>query len=132
MDKKTYSKLLDSTITPAWLAPEQQEIIMNPLVEYIKSILPNKLFRFRECSELSFEALYHDQIWVSMSKFMNDDYDARIYYDDQKIKQDLDELYTNQGMLKVLENNDILDSVEETFKNIIPDMAMALSAFKQL
>lgn len=99
---KLYKQLLEGTIVPSNLPIDEQEKLYQPLNEFLSKNTPQKLFRYRECTELNIDAFDKSQIWASHSIDMNDDYDARIYYSRNLIQKQLKNFYENDNSLKIL------------------------------
>ena len=86
MNTARFEHLLNSTIVPSNIPHEEQLKICAPVIAYVNSNLPDRLYRFRKCSDINLEAFLKDQIWVSAAKNMNDGFDARIYFDRNLVK----------------------------------------------
>ena len=48
--------MLEQVAIPEALTSEEREPFLRTLMEYVHSIKPSKLFRYRECSEMQFDA----------------------------------------------------------------------------
>ena len=56
--------MLEQVVIPETLTLVEREPILKTIVEYVHRIIPSKLFRYRECSEMQLEAFYHDNIYM--------------------------------------------------------------------
>lgn len=81
-----YKQIIDDTVVPAILSYEEKNEKYKSLIQYVNRLLPCKLYRFRTCKERNLDAFYKDELWFSNGSSMNDDFDARLYYDKKKIK----------------------------------------------
>ena len=75
-NKKEFKNLLEQIAIPEALTLEQREPMLKTLVEYVHTMIPSKLFRYRECSETQFDAFYKDNIYASTADKFNDPYDC--------------------------------------------------------
>lgn len=78
---KQFKELLESTKVPQKLSESEQRTLFKPLLEFTHSIIPQKLFRYRSCSEEQFDALNNDIIYASTADKFNDPYDCLIRVD---------------------------------------------------
>ena len=81
--RSEFKKLLEETVIPEVMSYEEREPLLKPLLEYVHSITPAKLFRYRDCSETQFDAFYNDRIYAGNAQKFNDPYDCLIRYDKQ-------------------------------------------------
>ena len=84
--REKFAKILDSTVIPSDMHLSEQQQKYEALQNASNEILPQRLYRFRSCSELSFSAFDKDQLWVSTADCMNDGFDTRIYVDADSVK----------------------------------------------
>lgn len=122
INKTVYKQLLTETIVPEMLTEEDKIKAYHRLVSYVKDNIPKKLYRYRRFNEYSVDAFYKDELWFSNGTSMNDDFDARLYYDKNAIRKWLEESKNQNGMLKSLENiysgEKILEGKDEVFGDI--------------
>ena len=83
--RRIFKKLLEVTVVPETMSCKEKESVLRPLLEYVHSITPTKLFRYRDCSEIQFDAFYNDRIYAGNAQKFNDPYDCLIRYDKQYI-----------------------------------------------
>ncbi|MDE5946942.1 MAG: DUF2971 domain-containing protein, partial [Oscillospiraceae bacterium] len=72
--------------------------------------MPLTLFKYRNCTENHFDALYNDQIWTAAGELMNDGYDARIYFDKMEVEAQLADVFSDDSIKAMIKN--IQDKVE--------------------
>lgn len=85
MNRNEFAKLLNDTIIPECL--EQSEVAdrMRPIGVALKSMLPQKLYRYRSCSTLNLDAFDKDLIYAVTADKFNDPYDTLVYYNKDNI-----------------------------------------------
>ena len=54
-----FRKIIENTIVPMNLPEKEKQNCYDKVIECVKDILPNKLYRFRVCSERSLSAFYN-------------------------------------------------------------------------
>ena len=81
MNTARFEQLLNNTVVPSNISLEEQEKRYAPIISYVNANLPEQLYRFCKCTDNNLEAFLNDQIWVSAAKYMNDGFDARIFFD---------------------------------------------------
>ena len=85
MNRNEFAKLLNDTIIPECL--EQSEVAdrIRPIGVALKSMLPQKLYRYRSCSTLNLDAFDKDLIYAVTADKFNDPYDTLVYYNKDNI-----------------------------------------------
>lgn len=87
-----------------WLPKEWRRIAR--LIDRGAPFAPKQLYRYRSCSDRSFEALEKEELWFSKASKMNDDYDAMIPYDPDSLKKRIAKDYRKASKtLKKLKKN---------------------------
>ncbi len=86
-DTTEFEELLNKTVVPSNVSIDDQIKAYSTLQETIKRIIPKRLFRYRNCNDMSFSAFDKDELWVSSADCMNDGYDTRVFVDMEKINQ---------------------------------------------
>ena len=61
----------------------------NELQNESNKILPEKLYRYRNCNENSISAFVNDEVWVVKSNLMNDGFDTRPYIDMEEAEKNI-------------------------------------------
>lgn len=87
MDSEKYISLLERVCIPENTALEEALAQIRPLNDFLEAAVPEKLYRYRSCNELSLNALLQDEVWFSKPSKMNDDFDAMISYDLRKCEE---------------------------------------------
>lgn len=118
-DYEEYLKIIDSTFMPSTATQNEQQNAYKPLAQWIEKHTPPKLYKFRECNENNINAFRNEQIWFATGAKMNDDYDATLYSDNEKILADLHSLFDESGNLIFLhalkEGHSLPPALYETF-----------------
>jgi len=91
---------------------EEIEIGLN-LHSYTQKNTPNKLFRYRICSEYHIDAFKNNELWMSKPSKFNDPHDALLYINKQRIVNQL-------NSLSLPDSNSIRNQLKEdkNFRNI--------------
>lgn len=80
-ERRIFKEMLEEIIIPETMLLEKRISLLKPLLEYVNSITPSRLFRYRECSERQFDAFLNDRIYAVNAQLFNDPYDCLIRYD---------------------------------------------------
>lgn len=80
--KRIFKQKLEEVVIPETTPKEKWGELLRPIVEYAHSIMPPRLFRYRECSERQFDAFNNDRIYAVNAQMFNDPYDCLIRYDE--------------------------------------------------
>ena len=70
INKQIFADKLLSTSIPSNLPITDQQKRIESLQQNAHSLLPNRLYRFRTCSERSFDAFDKNKLWVSSADCM--------------------------------------------------------------
>ncbi len=79
--KRIFREILERTVIPEDMSYEERIPLLKPLEEYAHSIIPSKLFRYRDCTERQFDAFNSNKIYAVNAQMFNDPYDCLIRYD---------------------------------------------------
>ena len=93
VNKQIFAEQLLLTCIPSNLSITDQHMRIEPLQQIANSLLPERLCRFRVCSERNFDAFDKDELWVSTADCMNDGYDTRIFVDSKEVKHQIDNFF---------------------------------------
>lgn len=126
-----FRKIIENTIVPMNLPEKEKQNCYDKVIECVKDILPNKLYRFRVCSERSLSAFYNDELWFSNGSVMNDDFDARLYYDKKRIENWLNSLLSENG-LKIIEKLVTMEQPPLEIQNLIPNAKYLFENLKKI
>lgn len=86
---QAYREMIHSIVVPATLSHEEMLKRYQPFTDFLQVETPENLYRFRRCDERSIDAFDQDQLWFAPSYKMNDDFDALLYFDKERIKSGL-------------------------------------------
>lgn len=95
MEKRSFAERLLSIKIPSNMSMEEQQKALDPLIKTAHALLPDRLYRFRSCSDLSIGAFDKDELWASTADCMNDGFDTRFYIDKKAVKEQLYESLKN-------------------------------------
>ena len=95
----------------------QQEML--PISHAILQMMPNRLFRYRSCSDASVEAFVNDKVYAVTADLFNDPYDTLLRFDKDAIKQMFESLLSkdlsNGFRAALLQGIDFPDIVKQNF-----------------
>lgn len=123
MSDHEYKNMIHTLVVPENLPDEEKAKRYQPLIDFLKSNTPDKLFRFRSCKERAFKEFDQNILGFSPASEMNDDFDGMLYFDKERIKATLTGAVTLQTI------NGIIESVRkgeipEEIKNRIPEAVL--------
>lgn len=127
-----FKKIIENTIVPINFSVEEKTACYDKIIRCVKDILPNKLYRFRTCSERSLSAFYNDELWFSNGSTMNDDFDARLYYDKKRIEKWLKSFLSENGGLTVIEKLVTMEEPPLEMLNLIPNAKYVFENLKRM
>lgn len=78
--KRIFKEMLEKVSIPADLSREEWRALLSPILKYVYDITPSRLFRYRSCNEMQFDAFYNDRIYAVNARMFNDPYDCLIQY----------------------------------------------------
>lgn len=84
-----FKDILDRTILPEGISSEERNERLLPLVKHMSEHMPSKLFRYRDCSELSIDAFDKDILFASTSDKFNDPYDCLFRFDKEGVRNSI-------------------------------------------
>ena len=96
-----FNQLLEKASFNVVNPTEEERKACQELQEYISNHIPKKLYRYRRCDENSLNAFLNDQLWFSTGSKMNDDYDSMLYYDKKAIKNEIANIFDENGNIKM-------------------------------
>ena len=125
MERIEFGKLLDSVVIPEGTPAEVMATMVLPIREAIAGMMPESLFRFRNCADMHIDAFERDAIYAVTADSFNDPYDTLLKYDMEGIRQYVEWVMSMEGLeqLKAFfaQGNDFIDEV----KMMLPEEAWA-------
>ncbi len=92
MTASDYREMIYSIVIPGHLSCEERNQRYQPLADFLKSEIPERLYRFRTCDDRKINEFEQDILGFSPAHKMNDDFDGLLYFDKKRILQGLDDL----------------------------------------
>ena len=89
MDIKKFEELLNKTVVPSNASIEAQMTLIEPLYQFLNNNLPTKLYKYRSCTDSNIDAFKSNQLWATTADNMNDGYDSRMYFDKEKVMENI-------------------------------------------
>ncbi|MDO4966362.1 MAG: DUF2971 domain-containing protein [Lachnospiraceae bacterium] len=127
-----YKDIMENTYVPSGLNQYEKAQRYNNITRTVSQLLPSKLYRFRKCEERSIDAFYKDEIWFSNGSVMNDDFDARLYYDKEAILNWIESFMSDNGCLKIIEEIGKTDKLPVGFGGLIPNAECVFNFLKNI
>ena len=59
-----FKNILERTFLPEGISIEERNERLLPLVKHMSEHMPSKLFRYRDCSEMNFDAFNEDKLFA--------------------------------------------------------------------
>lgn len=104
------------------LAPEHKDGFYEEWINTIASIIPLKLYKYRECNENNLSALKNKQAWFSNPSTWNDPIDVTVQYNLEKDLKLLDETFDDYVLkFAFMFINQYIDSFCEQKKFVTPE-----------
>lgn len=127
-----YIKAIETTVVPSRLSDIEKSKLFEPVNNIILNNLPIKLYRFRSCNESHLSALYNDELWFSNGSEVNDDFDARLFYNKNEVVAGIKKQVSENGQLIVIELLKSLSFVPLEISSVIPNANESLKRIKSL
>ena len=84
-----FKDILERTLLPEGISNEEMKEKLLPLMKHVREHIPSRLFRYRECTELTIDAFDKDILFASTSDRFNDPYDCLFRYDKTGLRQSI-------------------------------------------
>ena len=119
MDRKEFAEILNSIKISEGCDDKILQQEMLPISHAILQMMPNRLFRYRSCSDASVEAFVNDKIYEVTADLFNDTYDTLLRFDKDAVKQMFKSLLSkdifNRFRAALLQGIDFPDIVKQNF-----------------
>lgn len=97
-NRTNFGQLLDRMIVAETTPTDEIEIKFRPMLQEIHRIMPEKLFRYRECTLRNIEAFNGDLVYAVTQNLFNDPYDGLLKYDEVRLKKFFEEMSSPENM----------------------------------
>lgn len=74
---------------------------VKPISHALVEMMPDKLFRYRNCSEMSVEAFENDKVYALTADMFNDPYDMLLRFDIEAVKNMFNSLLSNESFYRL-------------------------------
>lgn len=98
---KYFRDVLESTIIPEELSQEEAMPLYHKLYQAVEAIIPSRLFRYRECSEMHLDAFDRDLIYASSADRFNDPYDCLLRFDKNFLFESINRGASKEAILEL-------------------------------
>lgn len=90
MDRTKYKEIISSIKIPEGTSSEKMLEMLKPLNIALIQMIPERLYKYRSCSDNHIKAFEKDEMWMSTSDLFNDPFDTLIQYDEEGLKAAID------------------------------------------
>lgn len=86
MDRNEFRHILESISVPEDTTSDEMREIMNPITCALRQMAPDRLYKYRSCTDNHISAFENDKIWLSTSDLFNDPFDTLIQYNEDTVR----------------------------------------------
>lgn len=101
MDRTEFAAILNSIQIPEGCDVETLQRTVKPISYALVEMMPDKLFRYRNCSEMSVEAFENDKVYALTADMFNDPYDMLLRFDIEAVKNMFNSLLSNESFYRL-------------------------------
>lgn len=101
MDRTEFAAILNSIQIPEGCDVETLQRTVKPISHALVEMMPDKLFRYRNCSEMSVEAFEDDKVYALTADMFNDPYDMLLRFDIEAVKNMFNSLLSNESFYRL-------------------------------
>lgn len=92
MTASDYREMIHSIVVPGNLSYDEKRKRYQPIIDFLNTDVPQKLYRFRDCEERKIREFEQDMLGFAPAYKMNDDFDGMLYFDKAQILNGLESL----------------------------------------
>ena len=101
MDRTEFAAILNSIQIREGCDVETLQRTVKPISHALVEMMPDKLFRYRNCSEMSVEAFENDKVYALTADMFNDPYDMLLRFDIEAVKNMFNSLLSNESFYRL-------------------------------
>ena len=101
MDRTEFAAILNSIQIPEGCDVETLQRTVKPISHALVEMMPDKLFRYRNCAEMSVEAFENDKVYALTADMFNDPYDMLLRFDIEAVKNMFNSLLSNESFYRL-------------------------------
>ena len=101
MDRTEFAAILNSIQIPEGCDVETLQRTVKPISHALVEMMPDKLFRYRNCSEMSVEAFENDKVYALTADMFNDPYDMLLRFDIEAVKNMFNSLLSIESFYRL-------------------------------
>lgn len=132
MNSTYYKSIIENTKVPFWLPMDKKDKMYSEIENLVTMNIPRSLYRFRSCLERNFSAFYNDELWFANGASMNDDFDARLYYNKDEIAESFKATVGDDGVLKIITDLLSQDNIPKEVNELFPNISVICKNLKRL
>lgn len=120
--RKEFKKLIESYKITDDSTEEEIKIFLNKISDWLIENIPQKLYRYRSCTDYNIHSLENDEIWGSSLLNLNDSFEGIPIFDLEKINQEINGLFCKEILQEYVEKL-LKFGYPYEYKNMIPSEA---------
>lgn len=121
-----FEKIIENISVNSKTSPEEFNRKMQPMVKFIQRNVPDKLYKFRECTENNIDAFEKDEIWLSKAYQFNDVHDGLLFFDKTAILEQAKRIISPENLLLIFQSLKQPQLLLKQFHFQNPDMQTAI------
>lgn len=102
--REEFKKLIESYKITDDSTKEEIKIFLNKISDWLIENIPQKLYRYRSCTDYNIHSLENDEIWGSSLLNLNDSFEGIPSFDLEKVNQDINSSLTKKGINNCIES----------------------------
>lgn len=129
--RKEFKDILEKTFLPEGITDKERNEKLLPLSMWLVAHQPTRVFRYRECSEMSIDAFNEDKLYAVTADKFNDPYDCLFRYDKEGLLNSMMEGMSKEVIYALREHFKTGGTFPEQF-NVIYDNALLQNVKKSI
>ncbi len=121
-----FEKIIEKISVNSKTPPEEFNDKMQPMLQFIQRNVPNKLYKFRECTENNLDAFEKDEIWLSKASKFNDMHDSLLFFDKTEILEQAKRIVSPENLRVIFQSLKQPKALLKQFDFLNPDMQTAI------
>ena len=102
--RNEFAKMIDDIKLGPDTPKEEFDRTFSPLMRFINNNLPERLFKFRACTEYSLDAFEKDELWLSKASLFNDLHDSLFFFDKTGILDSIEAMFSSGEALSMIKS----------------------------
>ena len=99
--REEFAQIIEDIEVGQYTSREEVGKAIHPMLQFIEKNLPEQLFKFRGCTEYSFDAFAKDELWLSKASLFNDLHDSLFFFNKENILNKINEMCSSGNEFRV-------------------------------